>query len=70
MQEAAGRMFTPEQRQWLEMIRDHVARSLTMEPDDFELPPFTQQGGLGKAYQVFGEGLTPLLTELAGALVA
>lgn len=69
-QEAAGRSFTSEQRQWLEMIRDFVAASLTIEPDDFELPPFTQQGGLGKAYEVFGDSLTPLLQELTGALVA
>ena len=35
-QEAAGRKFTPEQRQWLDMIKDHVAASLTVEIDDFQ----------------------------------
>lgn len=69
-QEAIGRKFNSEERQWLEMIRDHVATSLTIEPDDFDVSPFAQAGGLGKAYQVFGERLTPLLKELNEVLVA
>jgi type I restriction enzyme, R subunit len=46
---------------WLEMIRDHVAASLTIEPDDFELARFNQKAGLGKAHQIFGERLTRCL---------
>jgi len=63
-QESSGRKFTDEQRQWLEAIRDHVATSLTIEADDFEYEPFVQRGGLGKAYQVFGKDLEPILKEL------
>jgi len=63
-QERNGRRFTDEQRQWLEAIRDHIATSLVMELDHFELVPFDQRGGLGKAHQVFGGELTPLLSEL------
>ncbi|HET6387158.1 MAG TPA: type I restriction-modification enzyme R subunit C-terminal domain-containing protein [Armatimonadota bacterium] len=69
-QEAAGQTFTEEQRQWLEMIRDQVATSLTIEKDDFENNPFNQHGGLGKAYALFGERLYPLLEELNGVLAA
>ena len=36
MQETAGRDFTPEQRRWLEAIRDHIAGSVSM--DDQRLP--------------------------------
>ena len=68
-QEAIGRKFTDEQRQWLEAIRDHVATSLTIEADDFEYEPFVQRGGLGKAYQVFGKDLDPILKELNEVLV-
>ena len=50
------------------MIRDHVATSLAIEPDDFGLSPFNQQGGLGKAHQLFGEQLPRLLEELNQAL--
>ena len=32
-----GRRFTAEQRAWLELIRDHIAASLRIEPDDFDV---------------------------------
>jgi type I restriction enzyme R subunit len=69
-QESNGRKFTEEQRQWLELIRDHVGASLAIELDDFDLVPFDQHGGIGKAYQVFGPQLRPLLDELNEALAA
>jgi type I restriction enzyme R subunit len=62
--------FTDEQRHWLEMIRDHVAANLVVEPDDFEYAPFAQEGGLGKVHQVFGSELNKLIEELNGALAA
>lgn len=69
-QEGNGRTFTDEQRQWLELIRDHVAASLRIEMDDFDYAPFTQRGGAGKVYQVFGEELNTLLDELNEVLAA
>jgi len=68
-QEKNGRQFTDEQRQWLKAIRDHIAASLTIETEDFEYEPFIQRGGLGRAIQVFGAQLQPLLTELNEVLV-
>jgi type I restriction enzyme R subunit len=68
-QESNGRKFTAEQGQWLEAIRDHVAASLTIESEDFEYEPFVQRGGLGKACQVFGKDLEPILKELNEVLV-
>ncbi len=62
--------FTPEQRKWLEMIRDHVAANLAIEVDDFDFAPFAQQGGLGKVHQVFGSELNKILEELNGVLAA
>ncbi len=70
MQETAGRQFSPDQRQWLELIRDQVAASLGVDMEDFDLPPFTQLGGAGRAYQLFGTDLAPLLVELNEVLVA
>ena len=69
-QEALGRDFTKEQRQWLDLIRDHIATSLAIEPNDFDYAPFSQKGGLGKAYSVFGPDLPRVLEELNEALVA
>lgn len=63
-------VFTPEQLAWLNLIRDHIATSLSIEPDDFEYAPFSQRGGLGKAHQLFGEQLPTLLDELNEALAA
>ena len=69
-QQSAGKSFTPDQIQWLEAIRDHIATSLALEMDDFDYTPFAQKGGLGKAYQVFGEQLQPLVEELNEVLAA
>jgi type I restriction enzyme R subunit len=69
-QASRGRRFTDEQVRWLEMIRDHVATSLEVSVEDFDLTPFTEEGGLGKAGQVFGKELRALLEELNEVLVA
>ena len=65
-----GRPFTDEQRQWLQMIRDHVAAALAIDTDAFDEVPFNQHGGLGKAYQLFGAELPDILTQLNERLVA
>jgi len=69
-QENRGKKFTDEQRRWLEMIRDHIAANLGVEPDDFEYAPFAQKGGLGKVHQLFPEGLQTIIEALNMALVA
>ena len=66
----AGIKFAPDQLAWLNLIRDHIATSLSIEPDDFEYAPFSQRGGLGKAHQIFGEHLPELLEELNEALAS
>jgi type I restriction enzyme, R subunit len=63
-QEKGGKKFTDEERRWLEMIRDHVAANLSVEAEDFDLAPFAQQGGLGKAHQVFGDKLSAIIEEM------
>jgi len=69
-QEAAGKSFTGEQKRWLEAICDHVAASIDIKPEDLEYTPFVERGGLGRAYQLFGPDLSPLLDELNEALAA
>jgi type I restriction enzyme R subunit len=65
-----GRTFTDEQRRWLEMMKDHIATSLQVEVEDFELSPFADEGGLAKASKVFGKGLGGVLKELNEVLAA
>jgi type I restriction enzyme R subunit len=69
-QENKGQKFTPEQREWLLLMKDHVAASFGIEKDDFEDVPFNQKGGLGKVYALFGQKLEPILAELNEVLVA
>jgi type I restriction enzyme R subunit len=69
-QEAGGRRFTPEQREWLGMMKDHIASSLAMEISDFDQVPFAQEGGLGRASQVFGKELQEIVRELNEVLAA
>lgn len=69
-QSAAGVTFTADQRRWLDAIKDHIAASLAIERDDLDEVPFNQIGGLGKAYELFGEMLTSLLEELNVRLAA
>ncbi len=66
----AGTVFTPEQLSWLHLIREHIATAISIEPEDLELSPFSQHGGLGKAHQLFGDGLNSLLEELNETLAA
>ena len=65
-----GIPFTPEQRHWLEMIRDHIAANLSIVPDDFEYSPFAQEGGMGRVYQLFGAELPQVLEAMNRELAA
>jgi type I restriction enzyme R subunit len=66
----AGIEFDAEQRAWLELIREHVGTSLSMDQEDFDYAPFSQQGGLGKAHQLFGAELPKIVEELNEVLAA
>ena len=63
-QPAAGRAFTDEQLRWLEDFQDHIAGSVSIDVGDFAYAPFTQNGGIARAYEVFGDDLCALLEEL------
>ena len=65
-----GQEFTAEQRRWLDAIKDHIASSLAIEREDFQDVPFNQWGGLGGAWQAFGEDLDGMLAELNERLAA
>ena len=65
----ADKNFTPDQRRWLEDIRDHVAANLQISPEDFDYEPFAQRGGLGAASRLFGKEFGKVVEELNGVLV-
>ena len=62
--------FTDEQMEWLRLVKDHIAVSLSIEPSDLDLNPFDRKGGLGRFYEVFGENYEAILTEMNIELVA
>ena len=61
--------FTEEQMEWLRMIKDHIASSLSIEPEDLDLSPFDHKGGLGRFYDVFGDEYEDILREMNEELV-
>lgn len=62
--------FTEEQMEWLRLIKDHIATSLSILPDDLDLTPFDRKGGLLGFYDAFGDGYEELLAEMNVELVA
>lgn len=62
--------FTDEQMEWLRLIKDHIATSLSIETSDLELSPFDSKGGLGRFYDVFGSHYEDVLQEMNIELVA
>ena len=62
--------FNEAQMNWLRMLRDHICHSFHVDRSDLDYSPFDAQGGLGKMWQLFGEGMDGLLDELNEALVA
>ncbi len=67
-QEVLGRGFTDEQKKWLVMMKDHIASSLMVEIEDFNLSPFIEEGGLGKAAKVLGKDFLKIIKQLNKAL--
>lgn len=60
----ADRAFTPEQREWLDRMAEHIATSLAIEPADFETGWFGQHGSLGRAHALFGDRLRPIMADM------
>ncbi|WP_416261067.1 type I restriction-modification enzyme R subunit C-terminal domain-containing protein [Gibbsiella quercinecans] len=62
--------FTPEQTEWLRLIKEHIASSCSIQRDDFDYAELADKGGLQKAWQLFGKELDTLITEMNKELVA
>src|SRR5205085_1050732 len=65
-----GAKFTDEQREWLNKIAEHIATSVVIDRNDFDFGWFGSNGSLGKAHQLFGAKLDPIIAELNESLVA
>jgi type I restriction enzyme R subunit len=65
-----GTAFTPEQTEWLRLMKDHIASSCRVARNDFDYAEFADRGGLQKAWAVFGNELDGLMGEMNEELVA
>ena len=63
-------LFTPEQRAWLELIRDHIATAISIEPNDFNYARSASAAGWVKLINSLVHELPKLLDELNEVLAA
>ncbi len=61
--------FTEEQIEWLEMIKEHIKTSVSIEKEDFQEVPFNLKGGIYKTSEIFGDKLKEIIVELNEVLV-
>ena len=54
----------------LRLIKDHIASSLSILPEDLDLTPFDRKGGLFGFCEAFGEQYEEILEEMNIELVA
>lgn len=63
--------LSPQQQQWLGRIKDHLAQSLSIEQDDFEvIPVLANAGGWGAANRAFDGRLDTVIRRLNEAIAA
>lgn len=62
--------FNEDQMNWLRMIKDYISTSFHLDLDDLDYTPFDALGGRGKMYQLFGDEMNMLISELNEALAA
>ena len=62
--------FTPEQTEWLRLMKEHIASSCHISRDDFDYADLADKGGLQKVWGVFGKELDSLMDEMNMELVA
>ena len=65
-----GTAFTPEQTEWLRLMKDHIASSCSISRDDFDYAELADKGGLQKVWGLFGKELDALMNEMNMELVA
>ncbi|MEO7851469.1 MAG: type I restriction-modification enzyme R subunit C-terminal domain-containing protein [Rubrivivax sp.] len=65
-----GTAFTPEQTDWLRLMKDHIASSCSIGRGDFDYAELADKGGLQKAWGLFGAELDGLMGEMNEELVA
>lgn len=66
-QEASGRLFSPQERWWLDEIARHIGINVSISLEDLNSYGFQARGGKVAAVRLFGSRLPALLEELNSA---
>ncbi|MDD5615846.1 MAG: type I restriction-modification enzyme R subunit C-terminal domain-containing protein [Candidatus Methanoperedens sp.] len=66
--QAGALKFNEEQMGWLRMMKEHIATSFHIEVDDLDYTPFDAHGGRGMMFQLFGNGMNEVISEMNEAL--
>ena len=69
-QVSSGREFSEEQKEWLVMIKEHIASSVSISLEDMDYAPFNQKGGIMKLFKIFGDDYENILSELHEVLIS
>jgi type I restriction enzyme R subunit len=64
-QRQGDRDFDDRQLRWLHMLCEHVITSLSFDPEiDYDLAPFSEEGGMNGAYELFKDELTSIVDQV------
>lgn len=67
---AGSEPFTPEQKQWLDLIRDYIAMNASITFEDMRNGKFQELGGPMKFHKLFGNESEQIIEELNYKLIA
>ncbi|MFW9887625.1 MAG: DEAD/DEAH box helicase family protein [Candidatus Thorarchaeota archaeon] len=70
IREQLGDKITPEQEEWLELIRSYLPINLIISREDFRVPPFSRKGGWSKADRIFDGKLEDILQGINEVMLA
>ena len=62
--------FSPEQTEWLRMMKEQIASSCSINREDFDYAEFANRGGLQKVWHLFGKELDVVMREMNEELAA
>lgn len=66
--QAGALKFNEEQMNWLRMMKEHIATSFHSEVENLDYTPFDAHGGRGMMFQLFGNGMNVVISEMNEAL--
>ena len=66
--QAGALKFNEEQMNWLRMMKENIATSFHIEVENLDYTPFDAHGGRGMMFQLFGNGMNKVISELNEAL--